>query len=163
MCHKPLHMGPVSVHANLCPPSKAPTMGTRASELDRGAIESRLPGPISLIFFYIMWTAGYVFTVYLGWHQDALGQAGGGSALFWAMFWESLGPGIHVDINFTCHLPDTLLRTKYTPFMATVFPDGTGLYIMRPATLRKLFGNGLRNMMKSAWCCHGLQIPQISI
>ncbi len=34
--------------------------------------------------------------------------------------------------------------------------------IMHPATLQKLFRNGLRDMVKSSRCCLGLQIPQIS-
>ncbi|MCI4375917.1 hypothetical protein PGIGA_G00114930 [Pangasianodon gigas] len=51
-------------------------------------------------------------------------QAGGGSVMLWTVgfCWGILGPGIHVDV--------TLTRTtdQVHPFMATAFPNGSGLF-----------------------------------
>ncbi|KAJ8276573.1 hypothetical protein COCON_G00083250, partial [Conger conger] len=56
-------------------------------------------------------------------------QDGGGSMMLWAMFcWETLGPGIHVDVNLTHATYLNIVADQVHPFMATVFPDGSGLF-----------------------------------
>ena len=56
-------------------------------------------------------------------------QAGGGSVMLWAMFcWETLGPGIHVDVTLTRTTYLNIVADQVHPFMATVFPDGSGLF-----------------------------------
>ena len=76
-------------------------------------------------------------------------QPGGGNVMLWAMFfWETLGPGIHVDVNLTCATYLNMVVDQVHPFMAWV----------TPATLHRLFGNGSRNITSSR-CCSGFQIP----
>ena len=56
-------------------------------------------------------------------------QAGGGSVMLWAMFcWENLGPAIHVDVNLTRVTFLNIAADQVLPFMAMVFPDGSGLF-----------------------------------
>ena len=56
-------------------------------------------------------------------------QAGGGSVMLWAMFcWETLGPAIHMDINLTRVIYLNIIAEQVHPFMAMVFPDGSGLF-----------------------------------
>ena len=57
-------------------------------------------------------------------------QAGGGSVMLWAMFcWETLGPAIRVDINLTRVTYLNIVVHQIHPFMAMVFPDGSGLFL----------------------------------
>ena len=42
--------------------------------------------------------------------------------------WETLGPGIHVDVTLTCTANLNIVGAQVHPFMATVFPDGSGLF-----------------------------------
>uniref|UniRef100_A0A8C4NKQ7 Tc1-like transposase DDE domain-containing protein n=1 Tax=Eptatretus burgeri TaxID=7764 RepID=A0A8C4NKQ7_EPTBU len=54
-------------------------------------------------------------------------QAGGGSVMLWAMFcWKTLGLPIHVDVNLTRVTNLTIVAEQVYPFMAMVFPDGSG-------------------------------------
>ncbi len=57
-------------------------------------------------------------------------QASGDSVMLLALFcWETLGPGIHVDVTLThttYHLK--IVADHIHPFMAIVFPDGSGLF-----------------------------------
>uniref|UniRef100_A0A8C4N7D9 Tc1-like transposase DDE domain-containing protein n=1 Tax=Eptatretus burgeri TaxID=7764 RepID=A0A8C4N7D9_EPTBU len=56
-------------------------------------------------------------------------QAGGGSVMVWAMFyWETLRPAIHVDVNLTHVTYRDIVANQVHPFMAMVFPDGSGLF-----------------------------------
>ena len=56
-------------------------------------------------------------------------QAGGGSVMPWAMFcWETLGLSIHVDVNLTRVTKLNIVADQVHPFMAMVFPDGSGLF-----------------------------------
>ena len=56
-------------------------------------------------------------------------QAGGGSVMLWEMFClETLGPAIHVDINLTRVNDLNIIADQVHPFMAMVFPDGSGLF-----------------------------------
>ncbi|KAF7659717.1 hypothetical protein LDENG_00294150 [Lucifuga dentata] len=56
-------------------------------------------------------------------------QAGGGSVMIWAMFcWETLCPGIHVDVTLTRTTYLNIAAEQAHPFMAVVFPDGSGLF-----------------------------------
>ena len=53
--------------------------------------------------------------------------------MLWAMFcWETLllgnGPAIHVDINLTRVTSLNIAADQVHPFMAMVFPDGSGLF-----------------------------------
>ena len=41
---------------------------------------------------------------------------------------ETLGPGIHVDVTLTCTTYLNIVADQVHPFMATVFPDGSGLF-----------------------------------
>ncbi|MCJ8732198.1 hypothetical protein PDJAM_G00208470 [Pangasius djambal] len=77
-------------------------------------------------------TDGYVHVcvAYLGkrWHQDALwdeGKTGGGSLM---------GPGIHVDVILTRTTYLNIVADQVHPFMATVFPNGSGLFQQDNAT-----------------------------
>lgn len=67
------------------------------------------------------WAAG-------GWQRDALREAGkpaGGSVMLWGMFcWETLGPGILVEVTLTCTTYPNAVADQVHPFMTTVFPDG---------------------------------------
>jgi len=76
--------------------------------------------------------------------------------------WETLGPAIHVEVNLTHEFTSTCLNIVadqiYYPFMTMVFPGGSGL--MHPATLHKLFRNGLRNMVKSSSCPLASKFPK---
>ncbi|MCI4378051.1 hypothetical protein PGIGA_G00211420 [Pangasianodon gigas] len=48
-------------------------------------------------------------------------QAGRGSVMLWAMFcWETLGPGIHVDVTLTRTTYLNIAADDVHPFMATV-------------------------------------------
>lgn len=83
-------------------------------------------------------TRAYMTT---GWRR----QAGGGSVTLWAMFCsETLGLGIHMDVNLTC---PTDLNTGPGN-------DGSGLFQHDNAP-----AEGLRNIMKSSGWLLGLQIP----
>ncbi|MCI4388573.1 hypothetical protein PGIGA_G00087550 [Pangasianodon gigas] len=56
-------------------------------------------------------------------------QAGRGSVMLWAMFcWETLGPVIHVDVTLTRTIYLNIAADQVHPFMATVFPNGSGLF-----------------------------------
>ena len=56
-------------------------------------------------------------------------QACGGSVMLWAMFcWETLGPGIHVDVTLICTTYLNIVADQVHPFMATVFPHGSELF-----------------------------------
>ena len=49
--------------------------------------------------------------------------------MFWAMFcWETLGPAIHVDVNLARVTYLNIVADQVHPFMAMVFPDGSGLF-----------------------------------
>ena len=49
--------------------------------------------------------------------------------MLWAMFcWETLGPTIHVDVNLTRATDPNIVADQVHPFMAMVFPDGSGLF-----------------------------------
>ncbi len=44
-----------------------------------------------------------------------------------AMFcWETLGPGIHVDVSLTCTTYLNIVTYYMHSFMAIVYPDGSG-------------------------------------
>ena len=56
-------------------------------------------------------------------------KAGGGSMMLWAMFcWETLSPDIHVDVTLTRNTYLNIVSDQVYPFMAKVFPDGSGLF-----------------------------------
>uniref|UniRef100_A0A3Q3JTD4 Transposase Tc1-like domain-containing protein n=1 Tax=Monopterus albus TaxID=43700 RepID=A0A3Q3JTD4_MONAL len=56
-------------------------------------------------------------------------QARGDSVMIWAMFcWETLGPVIHVDITLTRTTYLNIVADQVHPFMAKVFPDGSGFF-----------------------------------
>ncbi|KAK3518727.1 hypothetical protein QTP70_009665 [Hemibagrus guttatus] len=56
-------------------------------------------------------------------------QADGGSVMIWTMFcWESLGPGIHVDVTLTPTTYLDIIAEHVHPFMKMVFPDGSGFF-----------------------------------
>ncbi|MCJ8743381.1 hypothetical protein PDJAM_G00093370 [Pangasius djambal] len=56
-------------------------------------------------------------------------QAGGGSVMLWATFcWETLRPGIHVDVTLTRPTYLNTVADQVHLFMATVFPNGSGLF-----------------------------------
>ncbi|KAF7642071.1 hypothetical protein LDENG_00265060 [Lucifuga dentata] len=78
-------------------------------------------------------------------------QAGGGSVMIWVTSCWVLGSYIHVDVTLTCSTYLNMAADQVQPFMAAVFPDGMASFsrIMHPATLQKMFRNGLRNMTKS--------------
>ena len=49
--------------------------------------------------------------------------------MLWAMFcWEALGPAIYVDVNLTRVTYLNIVADQVHPFMAMVFPDGSGLF-----------------------------------
>ncbi len=50
-------------------------------------------------------------------------------AVLWSMFcWETFGPGIHVDITLTNATYLKIVANYTYPFIAMVFPDGSGLF-----------------------------------
>ncbi|XP_053480566.1 intraflagellar transport protein 122 homolog isoform X3 [Ictalurus furcatus] len=52
-----------------------------------------------------------------------------GSVMLWAMFClESLGPGIYVDVTLTRTTYQNIAADQVHPFMATVFPNSSGLF-----------------------------------
>ncbi|MCI4380731.1 hypothetical protein PGIGA_G00243310 [Pangasianodon gigas] len=52
-----------------------------------------------------------------------------GSVMLWAMFcWETLGPGIHVDVTLRHTNYLNIVAGQVKPFMATVFPNGSGIF-----------------------------------
>lgn len=54
-------------------------------------------------------------------------EAGRGSVMLWAMFfWETLGPGVHVNLVWQIPMSLALLLTIF-PFMEILFLDGCGL------------------------------------
>ena len=56
-------------------------------------------------------------------------KAGGGSMMLCAMFcWETWGPGIDVDVTLTPNTYLNIVADQVHPFMAKVFPDGSGLF-----------------------------------
>ena len=72
--------------------------------------------------------AGCVCIIYLEntWDQDALWEGG---KLVETMFCrETLGPAIHVDVTLTRTNYLSIVTDHVHPFMATVFPDGIGLF-----------------------------------
>ena len=42
--------------------------------------------------------------------------------------WETLGPGTHVDVTLTRTTYLNIVADQEQHFMATVFPDGSGLF-----------------------------------
>ncbi|MCJ8744457.1 hypothetical protein PDJAM_G00118960 [Pangasius djambal] len=49
--------------------------------------------------------------------------------MLWAMFcWETLGPGIHVDVALTRATRLNIAADQVHPFMAAVFTNGSGLF-----------------------------------
>lgn len=79
----------------------------------------------------------------------------------------NLCPGTHVRVTLTRTTYLNIVADQLHPAMATVFPDGSGLFhsfirMMCSASANLCMG-GSRNMIKSSRCCLGLQIPQISI
>lgn len=57
-----------------------------------------------------------------------LAQSRSDEAMLWETFWEISSPGIHVDVTFTS---STYLKTaadRADPFMATLFPNASGLF-----------------------------------
>ena len=56
-------------------------------------------------------------------------QVGRASVMLWAMFcWQTLNPSIHVHVTLTHATYLNIVADQVHPFMATVFPDGTGLF-----------------------------------
>ncbi|MCI4375370.1 hypothetical protein PGIGA_G00108680 [Pangasianodon gigas] len=56
-------------------------------------------------------------------------QARGGSVMLWAMFcWETLCPGIYVDVTLTRTTYLNIVADQIHPFIATVSPNGSGLF-----------------------------------
>lgn len=54
-------------------------------------------------------------------------QASGGSVMFWATFcWKTLGPAIDVVVTLTHATYLNIVADQVYPFLATVFPDGSG-------------------------------------
>ncbi|KAK3516884.1 hypothetical protein QTP70_028198 [Hemibagrus guttatus] len=64
--------------------------------------------------------------------------------------WDILGPGIHADVTLSLITYLNIVADQVCPFMATVFPKGSGLFQQDPATLHKLFRNDL-NPIKHLW------------
>ncbi len=49
--------------------------------------------------------------------------------MLWAMFcWETLGPGIHVDVTLTRTTYLNIVADQVHPFMTMVFPDGSSVF-----------------------------------
>ena len=87
----------------------------------------RWPGLMNHVFFYNMWLAKCVCVMAAGCTVGRR-QAGGGSVMLWAIFcWETLGPGIHVDVTWTRTTYLNIVADHVHPVMARVFPDGRGL------------------------------------
>ncbi len=54
-------------------------------------------------------------------------QAGKGSLMLWVMCcWETLGVGIHMDVTLTRTTYLNIVADQVHPYMANVFPDGSG-------------------------------------
>ncbi len=80
-------------------------------------------------------------------------QASRGIVMFWPMFcWETLDPGIHVDVTLAHTTYLKIVTDHVHHFMAMVFTDGSDLFRQDNAHCKTLFENrnGLRNMMKSS-------------
>ncbi len=87
-------------------------------------------------------------------------QAGRGSVMLWAMFcWETMGPGIHVTSTCTTYL--NTVADQVLPFMARIFPDGSGLFQQNnaPCHTAKI----VQEWFEEHECWLGLQTPQISV
>ena len=84
------------------------------------------------------------------------GKKATSSVMLWAMFsWENLGPGIHLDVALTCTTYLSIVADQVHPFMATVFPGGSGLFQQDNVpcyTTQNKFRNGLRSMTKISRC-----------
>lgn len=117
-------------HADLCPPSKAPTMGMQASELDYGAMEEG--GPV--------WWITFFFTS-LGW-QGACVSYRGNPMLYGkkatqhrqcdVLFClEALVSAIYVAVTLTCTTYLRIAGDHVHPFMETIFPDCSGFFQLR--------------------------------
>ncbi|MCI4382883.1 hypothetical protein PGIGA_G00019780 [Pangasianodon gigas] len=52
--------------------------------------------------------------------------------------WETLSPGIHVDVTLTCTTYLNIVADQVHPFMATVFPNGRGLFQYAPCHTAKI-------------------------
>lgn len=83
-------------------------------------------------------------------------QVGGGSVILWAKFcWESLGPGIHIDVTLTCTTyQNSVADQVHHSIVFTISTVSVASFsgIMDPDTLQKLFRNGLKNMTMSSKC-----------
>ncbi|KAJ8271951.1 hypothetical protein COCON_G00108100 [Conger conger] len=86
------------------------------------------------VFFSIMWMAGCV-CVSFTWGRDGTTMHYGkmanrrGSVTLQAMFfWETMTPVIHVGVTLTPATYLNIVAYQVHPFMATVFPDGCGLF-----------------------------------
>ncbi|KAJ7326848.1 hypothetical protein JRQ81_016607 [Phrynocephalus forsythii] len=56
-------------------------------------------------------------------------QIVGGSVMLQTMFWwETLGPGIHADVNLTRSTYEDIAANNLPPFKEMVFLDGSGLF-----------------------------------
>ncbi len=118
------------------------------------------------VFFYIMWTARCVCVVYLGkrWHQDALWEEGKLAESVWCSGKRPAEkPWILAFLWILhWHIPH-VVADQIHPFMATVFPDVSGLFQQDNVpchTANIVEDSGLRNMTKSSRCWLGLQIPR---
>ena len=113
------------------------------------------------ITFSFRWGGLVMFT----WGRDGrrmhYGKAGWwDSVMLWTMFcWETLGPGIHVDV--------TLKRTPYLEIVADPVHSFVAMttvpffsWIIHPDTQQKLFRNGLKNMTMCSRYCLGLKFPR---
>lgn len=70
------------------------------------------------------------------WHQDALWEARGGSVTVLAMFcWETLGPGIHVDVILSRITYQNIVADQVHPSMPMIFPNGSGFLSAGSCTL----------------------------
>ena len=92
-------------------------------------------------------------------------QASGGSVMLWAMFcWETVGLAIHVDVTLTCTTYLSIAADHKHPFtLYSLMAVASFSRIMHSVTKQKWSRNGLRSTTTTLRCCHGLQIPQISI
>ena len=121
-----------SAQADPRPLPETPTMSTWGSELDHGAEEEGC----------LVWWTEFSFT-YCGQQivhvSSTRGREGsrmhGGeklswdSVMLWAMFcWESLGPGIHVDVTLTYTKDSNIAEDQIHPFVETLYPGGSGSF-----------------------------------
>ena len=110
----------------------------------------------------------YMCAVYLAkwWHQDALCEDDKLVEEVWCS-WQCSAWKPWVRHSCVCQVDMSHLLKHGckpgTPLHRNGIPFGCGLFnrLICPATLHTLFGNGSRNMMKSASCCPVLQIPHM--